>query len=155
IAGSIPARAQQSLVESDPAVVRAREELAAAQSAAHEAAAQLEATTEQRAAVEAHIADDEARVNALDQQRAALAAAREQLIAHIRARAVALYQAGGNDTDLGDLLASDALDGVRREQLGGFAARTDHANARKLESARQQLAVMQATLRRQTADLQQ
>jgi predicted nucleic acid-binding Zn-ribbon protein len=150
-----PARAQQSLIDSDPVVIRARNEVAAAQAAAHEAAARLEATTEQRSAVAAHIADDESRVTALDQQRATLAAWRDQLLAHIRARAVALYQSGGDGTGIADLLAGNALDGVRRKELGSFAARTDHSNARKLESAREQLAVTQAMLRHETADLEQ
>ena len=89
------AGAQQSLVDSDPAVVRARAELEAAQSAAHEAEAKREATAEQHDAVVAKIADDEAQIVALEQQRAALAQLRDELRDHLRQRAVALYSMGG------------------------------------------------------------
>ena len=47
------AHAQESLIDSDPAVVRARAEVEAAQQAAHEAEAKLEATTQHQAEVEA------------------------------------------------------------------------------------------------------
>src|SRR5882724_10601244 len=59
------AGAQQSLIDSDPAVVKARADLEAAQAAAHEAADKVEATTEQRDAVVGKIADDQAHIAAL------------------------------------------------------------------------------------------
>jgi Mannosyl-glycoprotein endo-beta-N-acetylglucosaminidase len=154
-AGSLPrAGAQESLIDSDPAVVKARADLEAAQAAAHEAAAKLEATTEQRAAVEAKIADDQTHIAELDQQRATLAAIRDTLLQHLRDRAVALYQAGGDATGATDIFSGSALDGARRQQLGDAASKSDHENARKLEDARTTLASTQATLRREQDDLE-
>jgi peptidoglycan hydrolase CwlO-like protein len=147
--------AQQSLIDSDPAVIKARAELEAAQAAAHEAAAKLEATTEQRATVEAKIAEDQTHIAELEQQRAQLAAVRDTLLAHLRDRAVALYRAGGNVTGVADIFSGTALEGARRKQLGDAASKSDHANAKKLEDARATLAETQATLRRDQDDLEQ
>jgi flagellum-specific peptidoglycan hydrolase FlgJ len=147
--------AQQSLIDSDPAVIKARADLEAAQAAAHEAAAKLESTTEQRATVEAKISDDQAHIAALEQQRAELAAVRDTLLAHLRDRAVALYRAGGDVTGVADIFSGSALEGARRKQLGDAASKSDHANARKLEDARSTLADTQTTLRRDQADLEQ
>jgi hypothetical protein len=155
VVGAPPAGAQQSLVDSDPAVVQARAELEQAQAAAHASAARLEQVTEQRAAVEAQIADHQTRVTEMDQQRATLAGWRDVLLQRLRARAVALYVAGTDGTGMADILSGTALDGVRRKQLGDAAARTDTASAKKLEDARTKLANLQDQLRTEQADLQQ
>ena len=152
---AIHAVAQESLIESDPAVIKARADLEAAQAAAHEAAAKLEATTEQRTAVETTIADDKTHIAELDQQRAQLAAVRDTLLEHLRERAVALYQAGGDATGAGDIFSGSVLEGARRKQLGDAASKSDHGNARKLEDARSALAGTQAALRRDQDDLEQ
>ena len=149
------AHAQEGLIDSDPAVVRARADLEAAQSAAHEADAQLQATTQQRADVEAKIADDQNRVAELEQQRVALAAIRDQLLDHLRERAVALYAAGGDGTGVADIFSGSALDGARRKQLGDAASRSDRDNARKLEETRSTLATTQDQLKNDQSDLEQ
>ena len=149
-----PAHAQESLIESDPAVIKARADLEAAQLAAHDAAAKLEATTEQRTAVEAKIAEDQAHIAELDQQRAALAELRDTLLAHLRHARSRLYQAGGDPTGAADIFSGSALEGARRKQLGDAASKSDHANAKKLEDARTTLAATQTELRREQDDLQ-
>lgn len=149
-----PAAAQQSLIDSDPAVVQARAELEQAQSDAHAAAARLEQVTEQRTAVEEQIADHQHRITEMDQQRTTLAAWRSTLLDRLRARARALYVAGSDGTNMTDVLSGTAMDGVRRKELGDAAARTDKANAKKLEDARTQLARLQDGLRTEQADLQ-
>jgi len=148
------ASAQQDLVESDPAVVKARADLEASQQAAHEAEAKLEATTEQKAQVEADIVQHQQRIAELDQQRAALAQIRDTLLDHLRKRAVALYASGGDGAGAVDIFSGSALDGARRKQLGDAAARIDHDNAKKLEAARAQLGQAQDTLRAEQGDLQ-
>jgi peptidoglycan hydrolase CwlO-like protein len=149
-----PAAAQESLIESDPAVIKARADLDAAQAAAHEAADKLEATTEQRTVVEGKIAEDQTHIAELAQQRAQFAAVRDILIEHLRERAVALYRAGGDVTGGADLFTGSALEGARRKQLGDLASKSDHQNAKKLEDARAQLAATQATLRDDQDDLE-
>jgi predicted nucleic acid-binding Zn-ribbon protein len=149
------AHAQQSLIDSDPAVQRALADLQAAQAAAHEADDQLQATTQQRADVEAKIADDQNRIAELDQQRAELAQIRDTLLDHLRQRAVALYSMGGDGTSAADIFSGSALEGARRKQLGDAASRSDHENARKLEATRQTLADTQTTLRNDQTDLEQ
>jgi hypothetical protein len=149
-----PARAQQSLIDSDPAVVKARADLEAAQAAAHEAAGQLEQTKEQQAAVQAKIADDQTHIAAAEQERTTLAAWRDGLLAQLRARARALYVSGGDGTGISSLLADDALEGVRRQELGAVAARTDHDKVTKLDAARSQLADLQRSLQRDETDQQ-
>jgi peptidoglycan hydrolase CwlO-like protein len=154
-AASAPvAGAQQDLVDSDPAVVKARADLEAAQQAAHEAEAKLEATTEQKAQVEAEIADHQQRIAELDQQRAALAQIRDTLLDHLRKRAVALYSMGGDGTGAADIFSGSVLEGARRKQLGDAASRIDHENAKKLEAARAQLGQTQETLRKEQDDFQ-
>ncbi len=151
-----PAHAQESLIESDPAVVKARAELEAAQLAAHQAEAELEATAQQRADVEAKIADDQQHIVELDQQRAQLAQIRDVILDHLRQRAVALYSTGGDGTSATDIFSdSSVLDGARRKQLGDAAARSDHDNAHRLEETRAALADTQTTLRKDQDDLQQ
>ncbi len=150
-----PAVAQESLIESDPAVIKARADLEAAQQAAHDAAGKLEATTEQRDGVQNAIRDDQTHIAELDQQRAELAAIRDALLAHLRDRAVALYRAGGDAGGTADIFSGSALEGARRKQLGDVATRSDHENARKLESARTTLATTQAALHHEQDDLQQ
>jgi peptidoglycan hydrolase CwlO-like protein len=147
--------AQESLIESDPAVIKARADVEAAQAAAHEAADKLEATTEQRTAVEAKITEDQTHIAELDQQRAELAAIRDTLLDHLRDRARALYQAGGDATSAADIFSGTVLEGARRKQLGDAASKSDHDNAKKLEDARASLAQTQDTLRREQADLEQ
>lgn len=147
-----PAHAQQSLIDSDPAVVKARAELEAAQAAAHAAAAQLEQTKEQQATVQAKIAEDQTRIAAAEQQRTTLGAWRDQLLGQVRARARALYVSGGDGTGMASLLTDNALDGVRRQELGAAAARTDHQTVTKLEAARSQLTELQDSLQRDESD---
>jgi peptidoglycan hydrolase CwlO-like protein len=149
------AGAQQDLIDSDPAVVRARAELEAAQQAAHEAEEKLEATSEQKTQVEADIAQHQQHIAELDQQRAALAQLRDTLLEHLRERAVALYSMGGDGLGTADLFSGSVLEGARRKQLGDAASRSDHENAKKLEAARAQLAQTQDTLRKEQDDLQQ
>jgi predicted nucleic acid-binding Zn-ribbon protein len=146
----------QSLIDSDPAVVRARADLEAAQAAAHEAEAKLEATTQQKADVEASIAEHQQHIAQLDAQRAELAQQRDTLLDHLRQRAVALYSMGSDgSTSAADLFSGSVLDGARRKQLGDAAARTDHANAKQLEETRKALADTQTQLRSEQADLEQ
>ena len=61
-ASSTPAHAQESLIESDPAVVRARADVEAAQQAAHEAEAEL---LQHQADVQADIVAHQQKVEAL------------------------------------------------------------------------------------------
>jgi hypothetical protein len=150
-----PAHAQQSLIDSDPAVVRARAEVEAAQQAAHEAEAALEATTQHQAAVQADIADHQQKVAALDQQRADLAQQRDTLLDHLRQRAVALYAMGSDGTSATDIFSGSVLEGARRKQLGDAASRSDHENAQKLEETRKTLADIQTSLRKEQDELQQ
>src|SRR5215831_7421290 len=108
-----PASAQQSLIDSDPAVVKARAELQAAQEAAHQAESQLEATTQQRADVEADVAEHQQHIDELEQQRAQLAQIRDVLLDHLRQRAVALYALGSDGTSAADIFSDDSvLDGA-------------------------------------------
>jgi len=150
-----PAGAQQSLIDSDPAVVQARADLEQAQAAAHAAAGRLEQVTEQRAAVEAQIADHQTRITEMDQQRTTLAAWRATLLQRLKARARALYMTGSDGTGVSDVLSGTAMDGVRRKELGDAAARTDTANAKKLEDARTKVAKLQDDLRSEQSALEQ
>ncbi len=151
-----PAHAQQSLIDSDPAVVRARADLEAAQQAAHEAEDKLEASTEQRTEVEGAIADHQQHIAVLDQQRADLAQQRDVLLDHLRQRAVALYSTGSDGASAADIFDSgSALDGARRKQLGEAASRSDHAVAKQLDQTRKTLADTQTTLRAEEGDLEQ
>jgi peptidoglycan hydrolase CwlO-like protein len=151
-----PAHAQQSLIDSDPAVVRARADLEAAQAAAQAAESRLEATTQQQAAVTASIADHQQKIAALDAQRAQLAQQRDVLLDHLRQRVVALYSMGSDgSTSAADIFSGSALDGARRKQLGDAAARVDHANAKQLEDTRKTLADTQTQLRGEQDDLEQ
>jgi peptidoglycan hydrolase CwlO-like protein len=147
------AHAQQDLVESDPEVIRARAAVDEAQAAAHAAAAEVEKTTRQRDATQASIDDHVANVAELDRQRADLAAQRDTLKASLRERAVSLYRSGGDTTALDSLAADSAIDAARQTELGGIAARTTQRTARKLQDARDQLATVQDTLRREEAEL--
>jgi hypothetical protein len=149
------AHAQESLIESDPAVVRARAELEAAQQAAHEAEAELEATLQHQADVQADIADHQQKVEALEEQRTQLAQQRDALLALLRARAVALYSMGGDGTGAADIFSGSMLEGARRKQLGDAASRTDHDNAQKLEETRKTLAGIQAQLRKEQDALEE
>jgi peptidoglycan hydrolase CwlO-like protein len=155
VPGSVTAaHAQQGLIDSDPAVVRARADLEAAQAAAHQAEQQLEATTEQRAAVEAKITDARQRIAALDQQRAELATQRDVLLDHLRQRAAALYAMGGDGTGVADIFSGTALEGARRKQLGDAASRSDRENAKQLEQTRDALGATQSSLRQEESDLE-
>jgi Mannosyl-glycoprotein endo-beta-N-acetylglucosaminidase len=154
VAPTPSAQAQETLIESDPAVVKARAELEAAQQAAHEAAGRVEATVEQRDVVQGKIADDQSRIAAADKQRTDLSFFRDVLLEQVRARARALYTSGGDGTGAASLLADNALDGVRRQQLGDAAARSNRATVKKLQIAQSQLADLRASLDRDRADLQ-
>jgi hypothetical protein len=147
------AGAQQSLIDSDPGVVKARADLAAAQGAAHTAAAQLEQTTEARAAVDAKIADDQTRIDSAEQQRAGFAAQRDAVLAQLRARLVVLYETGSDTSGLSSVLSGNALDAARRQHLGDAATSIDHALVKKLESTRSALADLEGSLRHDQADL--
>ncbi|HEX9506460.1 MAG TPA: hypothetical protein VGA62_10710, partial [Acidimicrobiia bacterium] len=151
---SAPAGAQESLIDSDPVVVKARAELQQTQSAAHQAAAALEQTTEQSDALQSQITDHETHVAALEQQRSELAAIRDALRDHLRVRARALYTAGGSDNGLANLFNGSVIESMRRQSLGDAAARIDTANAKKLIDAREQLATVQDSIRHEQSDLQ-
>ena len=149
------AHAQESLIDSDPAVVRARAEVESAQQAAHAAEAELEATTQHRDQVQADVADHQQKVVALDAQRVELAQQRDTLLDHLRQRAVALYSMGGDATSGADLFSGTYLEGARRKQLGEAASRSDHEQARQLEETRKTLADIQTSLRKEEAALQE
>ena len=152
---SVPsAHAQESLIDSDPAVVRARAAVEAAQQAAHEAEAELEATTQHRDQVQADVADHQQKVAALDQQRAQLAQERDVLLDHLRQRAVALYSMGSDGASVADIFSGSVLEGARRKQLGDAASRSDHENARQLEETRKTLADIQTSLRKEQDSLE-
>ena len=151
---STHATAQQSLIDSDPGVVKARADLAAAQAAAHEAAGRLEQTTEQRSAVDAKLADDQAHIDSAEQQRSALASQRAATIAQLRARLVALYETGNDTSGLASVLSGRALDAASRQHLGDAATRVNHALAKKLDATRAALAELEGSLRQDQADLQ-
>ncbi len=149
------AHAQQDFVESDPGVIRAREQVAVAQLAAHQAAQELEATSQQRAAVQASIDDHVARIEELGRQRVTLAQYRDALHAVMRERAVALYRNGGNGTGISAIHESDSvLEAARRQMLGEAAAESNVRAARRLEDARTELAGVQATLRDEEQQLE-
>ena len=93
------ARAQKDLIESDPAVVRARAEVEAAQLAAHAAADDLEKATEQRDATQASIHEHVAHVAELDAQRADLGEL------HTGVFELARRAQGGAGGDVAELLA--------------------------------------------------
>jgi peptidoglycan hydrolase CwlO-like protein len=147
------AHAQQDLVESDPDVIRARNAVVAAEAAAHDAAAEVEKTTQQRDATQASIDDHVNRIAELDQQRADLAAQRDALIDVLRQRAAALYRAGGDPTTLRVLAADSAVEAARRQQLGDVAAKATQRTTRKLQDTREELGKVQETLRGEEADL--
>ena len=156
VPASVPAaHAQESLIDSDPAVVRARAEVDAAQQAAHEAESELEATTQHRDQVQADVADHQQKVVALDQQRAQLAQQRDTLLDHLRQRAVALYAMGSDGASAADIFSGSVLDGARRKQLGDAASRSDHENAKQLEDTRNKLADIQTTLRKEQDSLEE
>jgi len=155
VPASIPsAHAQESLIESDPAVVKARAELDAAQQAAHAAESQLEATQQQQTQVQNDIADHQQKVAALEQQREQLAQQRDALLDHLRQRAVALYSMGSAGTSVTDIFSGSVLEGARRKQLGDAASRSDHDNAVQLEATRKTLADTQASLRKEQDSLE-
>jgi peptidoglycan hydrolase CwlO-like protein len=147
--GAADAHAQQSLVESDPAVIRARTQLEDAQAAAHAAAQELEATTERRNATQASIDEHVANIEELERQRAELAAERDELQGTLRDRAIALYRAGGDTSELEALSSDNAVEARRRLQLGDIAAKTTRRTQRRLEDAREQLGQIQETLRQE------
>jgi peptidoglycan hydrolase CwlO-like protein len=149
------AGAQQDLVESDPAVLRARAAVQEAQAAAHAAADEVTKATQQRDATQASIDEHIAKVAELDRQRAELAAQRDQLRADLRARAASLYISGGDSTRLESLMADSALDAARQQELGDIAARTTLRSARKLQETRTALAEIQDTLRQEETVLRE
>jgi peptidoglycan hydrolase CwlO-like protein len=156
VAGTRPISAQQSAIDSDQVVVQARAQLEAAQAAAHQAAADLERSTEERAAVVAKIADEQARISVLDQQRAQLQAQHDELLAEVRARARALYEHGGTISAAETVLSGrgSMLDAARRAELGDAAARADQETVRQLTRSQHDLAAVQDGLRRDQSDLQ-
>src|SRR3954468_5266105 len=156
VPASIPsAHAQESLIESDPAVVKARAKVEAPQQAAHEAESALEATTQHRDQVQADVADHQQKVVALEQQRVELAQERDTLLDHLRQRAVALYSMGSDGTSAADIFSGSVLEGARRKQLGDAASRSDRENARQLEEVRKTLADIQTSLRKEQDALEQ
>jgi peptidoglycan hydrolase CwlO-like protein len=128
-----PAGAQsQDLIDSDPAVVAARAALVQAQSDAHEAAAKVEELSEQQADVTGAIAADQQHIDELGQQIQSLAAQHAALKVKASDRAVALYMSHGDGTAIIDMLSDNALDALRRKQLGEAAARSDQQTLQKL-----------------------
>ena len=150
-----PAGAQQGLIEADPGVVQARADLQSAQAAAHAAYARLAEIQEHHDAVVTKIADHEAQIVAIEQQRVALAAERDLLEAYLKARALALYVAGGTGNGIPDLRVKAAAEQVRRGHFGDIAANRDQAKQHRLVEAREQLAVAADGLRREQANLEQ
>src|SRR5690349_8944886 len=148
------AHAQESLIDSDPAVVRARAQLEAAQQAAHEAEAKLEETTQHKADVEAAITEHQQHIAELEQQRVELAQERDTLLDHLRQRAVALYAMGSDGTSAAEIFSGSVLDGARRKQLGDAASRSDHENGRQLEDTRKTLADTQVSLKKEQDSLE-
>jgi peptidoglycan hydrolase CwlO-like protein len=155
-----PAGAQsQDLIDSDPAVVAARAALVQAQSDAHEAVAKVEELSEQQADVNNAIAADQQHIDELGQQIQSLAAQHAALKVKASDRAVALYIAHGDGTAIIDMLSDNALDALRRKQLGEAAARSDQQTLQKLvdtsnalDAARTSYATDQKNLQqRQTA----
>ena len=144
-----PRDAQEALIESDPAVVKARADLDAAEQAAHEAESELEATTQHQTEVQNDIADHQQKVAALEQQRVQLAQQRDTLLDHLRQRAVALYSMGSDGTSAADIFSGSVLEGARRKQLGDAASRSDHDNAKQLEDTRKTLADTQTSLKKE------
>src|SRR3954452_8472483 len=132
IGSSLPAGAQQGLIDADPGVVQARADLQAAQAAAHAAYAQVEATQERRDDAVASIADHEAQVAAIEQQRIEIAAERDALAAQVKARAVAIYVSGNLDGAVPDLDVAAAATENRRQHFGELAAKRDQATMRRL-----------------------
>ena len=152
---SLPAGAQQGLIDADPGVVQARADLQAAQSAAHVAYAQLEATQEQHDDVVTKIADQEAQVAAIEQQRVQLAAERDALEVQVKARAVAIYVSGSPEGAVPDLDVAHAETQNRRQHFGDIAAKRDQATIHRLVQTREQLATTADALRAEQADLEQ
>ena len=155
VGSSLPAGAQQGLIDADPGVVQARTDLQAAQSAAHAAYAQLEATQEQHDDVVARIDDAEAQVAAIEQRRTQLATERDALEVQVKARAVAIYVAGSPEVDPLGLNVSEAASENRRQHFGDIAAKRDHATMHSLVQTREQLATTVEDLRAEQADLEQ
>ena len=111
VPASVPvAHAQEALIESDPAVVKARAEVEAAQQAAHQAQSELEATLQHQTQVQNDIADHQQKVVALEQQRVQLAQQRDTLLDHLRQRAVALYSMGSDGTSAADIFSGSVLE---------------------------------------------
>jgi len=155
-----PAHAQQDLIESDPAVIRARAAVESAQAAAHAAAAALAKTSEELVATQAAIEEHAARVAELDRQQEELRIQRDALKADLRGRAISLYRSGGNPTIFEALSTRNAVLTARRKELSDIAARKTLDTARKLSEARDQLAKIRTTvheeenaLREQKAEL--
>lgn len=148
------AHAQTDFVESDPAVVRAREQLAGAQAAAHQAADALTQNEQERDATQQSIDEHVAQIQSLDQQRADLATQRDALRTVMRARAVALYRNGGTGGGLDAIVSSSSvLQAARRQALSDAAASSNARAASQLEHTRTQLAAVQNTLRDEQAQL--
>ena len=146
--------AQEALIEADPLVVKARADLQATQAAAHVAAADLERTTEQRDAVQADIVKHQTEIGDLEQQRTDLATQVDGLLQNVRARAAALYVAGGDGTTFLDMLTGPVLEAARRKELGDAAARNDRATMRQLKETRRQLGLVQDHLRNEQTNLE-
>jgi peptidoglycan hydrolase CwlO-like protein len=149
-----PVHAQQDFVDSDPAVVRARAQLAETQLAASQAAAALEATNEERDTVQAGIDEHLAKIDELQREQDALVAQRAALQTQMRDRAVALYRNGGDGTGIAAISdASSAMQGARRQVLGEAAADSNQRAARQLEAARIAVAQNQTQQRTEESDL--
>jgi Mannosyl-glycoprotein endo-beta-N-acetylglucosaminidase len=155
-----PASAQTD-VEGDPAVVRARAELEAAQGDAHAAAARVEETLARRAEVEAQTEAVRARVAEIEAQIPVLQAQQRELRRQLRERAAILYRTTGPLSPYEALPIEPSLESVRRRHLADAAARQDHAteealreNEAQLEALRADLQVQQEELARQRAELE-
>ncbi len=155
VGSSLPAGAQQGLIDADPGVVQARADLQAAQAAAHAAYAQLEATQEQHDDVVSKIADHEAQVAAIEQQRVQLAAQRDALEVQVKARAVAIYVSGNPEGAVPNLNVAQAETENRRQHFGDIAAKRDQATMHRLVQTREQLAATADSLRAEQTDLEQ
>ena len=135
-----PAHAEESLIDSDPAVVRARAEVEAAQQAAHEAESSSRPPRSTATRCRPTSPTTSRRSSRSTSNAPQLAQQRDTLLDHLRQRAVALYAMGSDGASAADIFSGSVLDGARRKQLGDAASRSDHENAEQLEETRKTLA---------------
>jgi len=146
----------------DQQISAAQAEVEAAQSAAHESAARLEAAKEQRAALEAEVVAVQARITELEAQIPALRAEAARLRKIVRQRAAALYRTTGPLSTNNAIPLNPSLEAARRQHLTDAAAKQDDATmtelkavATQLEQTKVDLGTQQQALAQQQAELAQ